>query len=140
MWPFTKKTVNIPQVFVNRANPRNNLSQSFEFQNYLKNNPNIERVIFTDPNIPTIMMPVNGKNVKGGDIDDLFMILDAIYNTQNTVFVIGGEKGSSEIRHESFMNALNSIPLSNLNEPIKKITTYLFHYKFSYKINKLLKI
>lgn len=73
-----------------------------------------ERIIFTDPNIPGIMKPVNNIDVEGGDIDDLFMILDAVFNSSNTLIVIGGEKGlaknstetKSRIRYQSFMNAL----------------------------------
>jgi hypothetical protein len=88
-------------------NTKNNLSRQFSNQ-YQISNKSFERIIFTDPNIPTIMKPVSGKPVKGGDIDDLFMILDAVLNCSNTLIVIGGEKGSSINRYNSFIFALNN--------------------------------
>ena len=67
-------------------------------------------VVFTDPNIPGLMKEVNGKPVVGGDIDDLFMILDVITTSKNTLIVIGGEHGSSEVRFKSFIAAIDQIP------------------------------
>ena len=90
---------------------KNNLSRVF-YKQYNESTP-YKRIIFTDPNIPTIMTTVNGNEVVGGDIDDLFMILDAVYNCDKTLFVIGGEKGTSQVRYDSLMQAFANNDLLN---------------------------
>ncbi len=103
------------QIYVNRR-PQNrgpeklvtntNKARTDEDYRLLSLNEDIKEigtVIFTDPNIPGIM-----KDVTGGDIDDLFMILDVVVNTPKSVIVIGGEHGTSANRYTSFINAIET--------------------------------